>query len=235
MYACMHARYAQYIHTATNMVEELHTYLYFTYLLWKLIWQLVLLCETLKLDTHTHTQCNPKPYGPKLRLCLSTPVELADMGAETKHKNIVTPICPEGDTDRDPAAAQILEVHLPVGRNSIQPPSPYSVMDWQHEAGGVGDHSISLHQTKHPHRGCWWPYMSNSKTLSKTFPLLPPPPLYRTSMARLCHPIRHFPWGEWVLALTHQKWKALHTHSMCVEYVCVYCGGIVSRECHHEV
>lgn len=232
----MHARYAQYIHTATNMVEELHTYLYFTYLLWKLIWQLVLLCETLKLDTHTHTHGVTQSRMVRSYVCVL--VHRWNWQTWALRQNTKTSSLQSVLKVTLTETLLLLKYSRFIFQSAETQSNPPHLTQWwidNMRLGGVGDHSISLHQTKHPHRGCWWPYMSNSKTLSKTFPLLPPPPLYRTSMARLCHPIRHFPWGEWVLALTHQKWKALHTHSMCVEYVCVYCGGIVSRECHHEV
>lgn len=52
----------------------------------------------------------------------------------------------------------------------------------------------------------------------------PPPLLIWTSTARLFHPIRHLPWGDWVLALTHQKLKALHSLHECSVFPLCWCS-----------
>lgn len=154
--------------------------------------------------------------------CLSVHKLNGQTWALRHNTNIITPTCPEGDTDRDPGfpAPEILEDHLSAGRNSIHSlfSSPYSVMDWQDEAEGVGGPLSLATSNKPPTRRMLvafcqihklWVNISSVSSSSLQYLLGP------------FHPIRHFPRGQWVPALTHQKWKGLHKLNVCTVWVCV--------------
>ena len=94
---------------------------------------------------------------------MNTSVELADMVSETSHKHGRShpPLKVTLTENLALLCLKYSRIIFQQAETQTTPHSPHLAQRWiaKMKAEGVGDHSVSLHHTKHPHGGHRQPYV----------------------------------------------------------------------------